>query len=257
MIDQHVPVLSVRALTMAFGGVVAVSEVNLEVFPGEVVAILGQNGSGKTTLINVVSGVLKPTAGEVWLLGKRVDGLRLEAVARNGLARTFQNLRLFESMSVLDNAALGALRGKASAMPNALSRRTRSALTAAGDAIAEMGILGRAADRVSDLSHGDRRRVEIARAFSANPSLLILDEPTAGLGLSEADYLRHALKRVVDRGRSALLIEHDLNFAASVASRVVVMHAGAIIASGAFDEVLAMDVVRENYFSGSVPPSMI
>jgi ABC-type branched-subunit amino acid transport system ATPase component len=255
MDDRLSPVLSVRSVTMAFGGVVAVSNASFEVFPGETVAILGQNGSGKTTLINVISGVLKPTSGEVWLLGKRVNGLRLEAVARGGLARTFQNLRLFESRTALDNAMLGALRGTASPVPDPLSRRTRRALVAAGQAIREMGIEARAGDRVSDLSHGDRRRVEIARAFSADPTLLILDEPTAGLGLSEADYLRQALRRVGKGGRAALLIEHDLAFAASVASRVIVMHAGAIIASGGFDEVLAMEIVRNNYFSGSVPPS--
>jgi ABC-type branched-subunit amino acid transport system ATPase component len=227
-------VLDVVSVTRDYGGVRAVDAVSLSLRPGQILAVIGQNGSGKTTLVNVITGVHRPTSGRIIFDGREVTGWPLSAIARLGVARTFQNLRLFEALSVRDNVLLG-LGGRGRA--DHLAERT----------LEQLGV-GQFADAlVSDLSHGERRRVEIARALVADPALLVLDEPTAGLTSAETEGFLGALERVRTERRAALVIEHNLDAVGRIADEVLVMHQGRQIARGPVAAALGEPAVRRLY----------
>jgi branched-chain amino acid transport system permease protein len=226
--------LEVQGLAKQFGGLKAVDGVSFSVARGAVHALIGPNGSGKTTTLNVISGLYAPTAGRLMLYGSDIAALPAHRRATAGLGRTFQNIRLFRSMSALDNVVIGAERpgadSSASGRP-ALIERARAAL-------AFVGLESRAEDPVVAFSYGHQRLIEIARALAGNPSLLLLDEPAAGLNAREKLDLRDLLKRIAATGLTILIIDHDMSLIADVAERITVLNFGRRIADGVAAEVL-------------------
>lgn len=226
-------VLEVRGLSKHFGGLKAVDEVDLTIKRGGVHALIGPNGSGKTTTLNVLSGLYKATAGSIVLNGQDITGLPPHARTRAGLGRTFQNIRLWRSMTALENVMVGAERpgSPAGNDPAALAERARAAL-------AFVELEDRADEVVSSFSYGHQRAVEIARALAGDPVLLLLDEPGAGLNSSEKVELRDLLKRISARGLTILIIDHDMTLVSEVAQHITVLNFGRRIADGYSADVL-------------------
>jgi branched-chain amino acid transport system permease protein len=222
-------VLSVRGLSKHFGGLKAVDNVDIEVRRGSVHALIGPNGSGKTTTLNVLSGLYKATSGRVTLDGTDISDMPPHQRAVAGLGRTFQNIRLFRSMSALENVVIGAERpgnlliGKGG--DDALNQRAMSALTF-------VGLGTRANEPISSFSYGHQRLIEIARALAANPTLLLLDEPAAGLNSSEKLELHALLKRIAAQGLTILIIDHDMTLVSEAAQHITVLNFGRRIADG-------------------------
>ncbi|MDQ6856130.1 MAG: ATP-binding cassette domain-containing protein [Candidatus Dormibacteraeota bacterium] len=218
-------------LRHAFGGVRALDGVNLTVAGGEVVGIVGPNGCGKTTALDAISGVVRVQAGRVELDGRDVTGAVPTAMARQGVARTFQTTRLLEPLDALTNVLLGLHAGG--------SWRRGPRRHRALDMLDRVGIPELAHRRVGELSHGQRRRVELARALVGRPSMLILDEPTAGLFPVHAREVLHLLRDIADRGCAILMVEHDMGVVSAVCDRVVLMGAGRVLDAGPTATVLA------------------
>ena len=246
--------LETRGLTIAFGGLVAVRDVDLTVDPGEVHGVIGPNGSGKTTLLNAVSGIYRPTRGEIRLVGERIDSRGPAALVRRGIARTFQNIRLFPTLSVIDNVKVATysrtragLFGILAALRGVAVEESRVE-SAAREALALVGLAGRADDLPGDLPYGQQRLVEIARALVSEPKLLLLDEPAAGMSLDEKRRLADLVRTVNrERGIAVLVIEHDMRVISGVCQRVTALNFGEVIARGTPDEVRAHPRVVEAY----------
>ena len=235
--------LEVRNLTMQFGGVTALSEVNLHVSKGEIAALIGPNGAGKTTVFNVTTGYYTPTSGEVLLNNESIVGLKSHKIARKGLARTFQNVRLFGDMTALENVMTGAdSRNKVgligSMFGTAQSRRDEeSSHLKAAELLNFMGISHRGGQLARNLPYGDQRRLEIARALALEPKVLLLDEPAAGFNPQEKVELGELIKKIRDAGFAVLLIEHDMSLVMKISDRVSVLDFGQKIAEGTPSEV--------------------
>ena len=229
-------VLSVRDLTKRYGGVTAVLEVDLDVHAGEILALIGPNGAGKTTCFNMISGVLAPTEGTIEVRGRRVEGRRPHVVAALGATRTFQNLQVFGSSTVLGNVAVARhLRSRSGVVRGMLSlarREERDIERVARAAVAAMGLADDADRLVKDLPFGRQRQVEVARALALSPMLLLLDEPMAGLSGQERDELAALLRRTRQAGVAVVLVEHDVDAVMALADRVAVMDEGRLIALG-------------------------
>jgi branched-chain amino acid transport system permease protein len=239
--------LEVRNLSKHFGGLKAVDDISFSVRRGEVHALIGPNGSGKTTTLNVLSGIYTGTAGRIMLDGRDVTLLPPYARTAAGMGRTFQNIRLFRSMTALENVIIGAEHpgndiGSGHA---ALVERARAAL-------AFVGLETRAQERVTGFSYGHQRLIEIARALAGNPSLLLLDEPAAGLNSTEKQGLRNLLKRIAAKGLTILIIDHDMTLVTEVAERITVLNFGRRIADGVAADVLCQPDVIAAYL-GSEP----
>ncbi len=232
-------------VTRDFGGVRAVDAVTLGVEPGEIVGLVGANGSGKTTVVNLVTGSVAPSSGRVLVGDVDLTGAHSVRYARAGVVRTFQSLRLFEAMSVLDNVLIGAQRqrrptlAEAWARPPRFRRRERSLRAAATGALDQLGLAALAGRPVAELSQGQRRRVELARALAAQPSCLVLDEPAAGVDPAQMDRLIAAVTGARDAGCGVLLVEHDVALVVGLADRVIGMAGGAIVSEGTFAAVSA------------------
>lgn len=230
------PLLEFRGLSKSFAGVRALSDVSFVLRRGETLALIGPNGSGKTTLVNLVTGIFRPDSGSVLLNGEPITGNPPHVVARKGIARTFQNIRLFETLSVADNVRLAGL-------DKAEDPRARAV-----ELLGELDLADLEHTPAGDLSYGRRRRVEIARAIALAPSVLLLDEPTAGMNETESAELAETIRRLRNRfGLSLLVIEHDQAFVKNLADRVVVLNQGELIASGTGDEVRRNPKVIEAY----------
>lgn len=240
-------VLEVRGLSKHFGGLKAVDEVDLTIKRGGVHALIGPNGSGKTTTLNVLSGLYKATAGSIVLNGRDVTDLPPHARTAAGLGRTFQNIRLWRSMTALENVMVGAERpgSPAGNDPAALMARARAAL-------AFVELEDRADEVVASFSYGHQRAVEIARALAGDPVLLLLDEPGAGLNSSEKVELRNLLKRISARGLTILIIDHDMTLVSEVAQHITVLNFGRRIADGYSADVLKHPDVIAAYL-GTAP----
>jgi len=231
-------VLEVRDLSVRFGGIRAVAGVSLQVGAGEILSIIGPNGAGKTTIFNVVTGIYRPTAGEVHLRGHPISALPPHARARLGVARTFQNIRLFRDLTVGENVRVARYGRTRAGLLGALLRtpgfrRDRRETDARVAALLDgVGLRGRGGELARSLPYGDQKRVELARALAAEPSVLLLDEPAAGMSTAEADELMALIRSLRDRGLAILLVEHHIRVVMAVSDRVVVLNHGELIAEG-------------------------
>jgi branched-chain amino acid transport system permease protein len=244
-------VLDVAAVRKEFGGLVAVNDVSFQVRAGEILGLIGPNGAGKSTTFNLVTGVLPATRGEVRLRGERIDGLASRQIARRGVARTFQHVKMVPGMTVLENVALGAhlrgRRGVAAAMLRLDRAEERSLLREAERQLARIGMRASMHELAGNLPLGPQRLMEIARALCADPALLLLDEPAAGLRLKEKQGLADVLRQLRGEGLSILLVEHDMDLVMGLVDRVVVMEFGTKLIEGTPEVVQASPAVRAAY----------
>ena len=253
----QVPLLELHGLTRRYAGLVAVDGVNMQVQPGGVHAVIGPNGAGKTTLFNLVSGLVAPSAGRITLEGRDVTALPPDRRAALGLGRTFQNIRVFAGMTVLENALTGLHAHLHAGLLSTVLRlprfraAERGAVQQARAALDLVGLANKADWRAGALSYGDQRRLEIARAMAPSPRLLLLDEPAAGMNPAETEALATLVRSL--RGRTTvLLVEHDMGFVMDISDRVTVLNFGRLIHEGAPEDVRADPAVIEAYLGHKV-----
>ena len=247
------PVLKLDNITVDFGGLQAVSHVSFEVLPGQITAVIGPNGAGKTTLFNVVNGLQKASTGHVWFAGKDVTGLAPAQVARLGMARTFQNLRIFGNMSVLENVMVGRHRHEKSKFVAAglrLRSQRREEVSSQEASLRVLKLVGleeRAHSMASSLPYGQQRLVEIARALATEPSLLLLDEPAAGMNNAEREMLVEKIVHINKSGTDILLVEHDMDLVMGISHHVAVLDHGALICDATPEEARCDPAVVQAY----------
>ncbi len=249
-------VLETKGLGISFGGLKAVSDVNLKVKKGEIYGLIGPNGAGKTTVFNLLTGVYTPTEGTFFLDGKELKGLSQEKINRSGIARTFQNIRLFNNMTVVRNVMVGLHNRKeysCSVMQSifrmpahfSVERRMREK---AKELLDIFGLLEERNNLSCNLPYGKQRKLEIARALATEPQLLLLDEPAAGMNPIETEDLRRTVEIIRDRfGVTVLLIEHDLKFVTEICNEITVLNFGTVIAQGTVKEALSDPQVVKAY----------
>jgi branched-chain amino acid transport system ATP-binding protein len=249
-----VALLETRHLTKRFGGLVALRDVDLTVTERSIHSVIGPNGAGKTTLFNCITGFLRPDAGDILFAGSSIAGLRPDLVAQLGIARTYQNIRLFKHLSVLDNVLIGLHPHVRYSLIDAVVRTPRywqaerAAEREARDLLAYVGLAGKEFLTAANLPYGDQRRLEIARALALRPQLLLLDEPTAGMNPQETDEMIQLIRRLRDeRGLTILLIEHDMKVVMNISDLVTVLDFGEKIAEGPPDAVRRDPRVIEAY----------
>ena len=237
-VTNAAPVLELRDVVMRFGGVVALNKVNITIGEGEIFALIGPNGAGKTTVFNVTTGVYRPSEGQVVFRGKRVDGKKRYVVTKLGVARTFQNVRLFHNMTAIENVLVGAdAHSRAGFVSAALGlpwhrSAERRGRERARELLELVGIPHRGEEAAKNLPYGDQRRLEIARALATDPKLLLLDEPAAGMNPAEKVALQDLIRTIRDTGVTVLLIEHDMSLVMGISDRVAVLDFGQKIADG-------------------------
>jgi len=246
-------VLEVSGVSKRFGGLQALSDVSLLIEPGQIYGLIGPNGAGKTTFFNVITGLYAPDNGKFLLGGEPYEPTAVHEVAKAGIARTFQNIRLFADMTALENVMVGRHARTRSGLIGAVFRTKafkdeEAAIAArARELLAYVGISGLADYKARTLSYGDQRRLEIARALATDPKLLALDEPAAGMNATEKVVLRQLIDRIRNDGRSVLLIEHDVKLVMGLCDGVTVLDHGKQIAQGTPAQVQANEAVIEAY----------
>ncbi len=230
--------LATKDLTVKFGGLTALDAVTFDIKRGEILGLIGPNGAGKTTCFNAITGVYRPTSGSVTFDGKPLGKIKRHQITRRGIARTFQNIRLWGEMTALENVVVGTDARHKTSVPGALIRTSRhrreenSAIEKAAALLQFVGISQRADEKAKNLPYGDQRRLEIARALATEPKLLCLDEPAAGFNPSEKSALIELIQAIRDDGYTVLLIEHDMRLVMGVTDRIVVLEFGRKIADG-------------------------
>jgi len=245
------PVLRVSDLGWGVGGLVIVDGIDLDIAPGEFVSVIGPNGAGKTSLINLISGVYHPRAGSVELLGEDVTGLRAADRTRRGLGRTFQTSSLFLGLSVAENVRLASQAAIGGSLDLfSAPRGDDEATNRAVDALGQVGLTERSGELVGELSHGDKRKLELAVVLAADPKVLLLDEPTAGVSVEETVPLVELIQSVHRAGTAILMVEHRMEFVVDVSDRIAVMHQGMLLTAGTPAEVMADETVRTAYLGG-------
>ncbi len=232
------PELRVEGISKRFGGVLAVQEISLDLHRGEILSVVGPNGAGKTTLLNLITGVHPADAGTIWLRARRLNGLTPDTIARLGVVHTFQQPRLFRSMTVLENCMVGAYRGTRSGfLAGSLGLKASRTASRRAEALARrcldrVGLAGLAEAQADVLTTGQQRLIEVARALAAEPSVLLLDEPAAGLDDLETAALGALIRTVRGDGFGVLLIEHDMSLVMAISDRVLVMNEGRPVMTG-------------------------
>jgi branched-chain amino acid transport system ATP-binding protein len=245
--------LQIAGITRSFGGVKAVQDVSIDIEPGQIVGLIGPNGAGKSTVVNLVTGVLRLDAGHVRIDGRDVSSYTMVDVSRAGVSRTFQNIRLLNDSTVLENVSLGLARHARTSMMACLLglRSARAEQLAMHEGamrvLEDVGLTRYAQLEAAGLSYGHQRRVEIARAIATQPSYVLLDEPVAGMNDVEAQELAGLLRRLTDKGIGILLIEHNMRFVQALCSRVYVLNTGSMLAHGTPAEVSTNPAVIAAY----------
>ncbi|WP_433218431.1 ABC transporter ATP-binding protein [Microtetraspora malaysiensis] len=243
------PVLRVRGLNWAVGGAHIVSDVGFDVAEGEFVAVIGPNGAGKTSLFNLISGLTRSTGGTIELDGRDITHAPPHRRARQGLGRTFQSSSVFPALTVAENVRLAAAAHRGTCLR--IWRRAesdRAAWLATAEALERVGLAHRARETAGSLSHGDKRKLEIAILLATDPRLILLDEPMAGVGVADVPALTEVIRSVHrEQGRTVLMVEHHMDVLLGLADRVAVMHHGSLLALDAPDAVMADPVVQEAY----------
>ena len=238
MENKPINILETLQLSRHYGGVIALSEVTIRIHPGQISSLIGPNGAGKTTLFNCVTGLDKPTLGTANFLGKQITGLRSDQVTKLGIARTFQNIRLFTELTVLDNVKIGRHSRTTSTFIGAVfhtkkqQREEQEITEYAEEMLQFVGLADVSHQAAGNLSYGDQRRVEIARALATKPLLILLDEPAAGMNPQETQELISLIYTIRERGISVLLIEHDMKFVMEISDWVTVLDHGEKISEG-------------------------
>lgn len=251
------PVLKLDKVTMRFGGNTALENVDLEVLPGETHALIGPNGAGKTTLINVISGIYTPTSGETYFNDKKTTGMPSHILTQLGMVRTFQNLKIFPHLTVLENVMIGAHPtfkhgALTTVLPlKPLNEEEREAMAASREVLAFLGLSEYENKIATDLPYGTQKMIELARAIVAKPKLLLLDEPAAGLHNEELDRFEEVVRKLQQRGMTILIIEHHLDLVLRLADRVTVLNFGKRIFAGAPEAAREDEQVKEVYIGGA------
>ena len=250
-------ILEGRGLTMRFGGLVAMAEVDFSLRRGEVLGIIGPNGAGKSTLLNIITGIYRPSSGEVTLEGERLDGLAVHRIVKKGIARTFQASRLFGDLSVLDNVVIGRHSHMTTGLLDAILRPRRAAAELREAAAVAEDLLKAVSKSLfeqrhrlaAELPQADRRRLEIARALASEPKVLLLDEPSSGMDDGDTDALMDDIRAIrAERPDLALIIiEHDMRLVAALPDRVIVLDYGQKLADGTYEEIRRIPRVQEAY----------
>lgn len=240
--------MRVAGLQWGVGGLVIIDDVSLEVAEGEFLSVIGPNGAGKTSLINLISGVHRPTGGKIEVRGRDVTGLRPAARVGLGIGRTFQASSLFPLLTVHENVRIAAQAALGGSLH--LLRRPRpgdDAHKITADVLDRVGLANQADTRAGSLSHGDKRKVELAMVLAAEPAVLLLDEPTAGVSVEETEPLVNLIREVHREGKTVVMVEHRMEFVVDVSDRIAVMHRGQILTVGSPEAVMADQTVRTAY----------
>jgi branched-chain amino acid transport system ATP-binding protein len=243
------PILKLSNVTKCFGGVMAVDKLTMDMSKSDILGAIGPNGAGKTTFFNLITGVFPLTSGDIYFNGEKVSGLKPHCIAQAGIARTYQNIRLFESMSVYDHVRYGQFIHKR--FNGNQEQRTAgggsSPKEEAQEVLEFLGIWNFKDEYASSLAYGQQRRVEIARALAMKPQLLLLDEPTAGMNLDEKKEILQIMKKIRSRGISIIVIEHDMRLVMNVCTKIVMLNFGKKIAEGTPQEISENKLAKEVY----------
>ena len=252
------PLLELRGVTMQLAGLTALSNVSFTVEAGKIVSLIGPNGAGKTTTFNVISGYMRPTAGKVLLSGENVVGRSPDAIAAGGLVRTFQRTSVFGQCTVFDNLLIAFhLQGKAGLLRSllrtpAFRAEERELREKASHMLAFLGLGHRADERAVNMSYGEQRLLGVGIGLAAQPKLLLLDEPAAGLNPSETETFKHTTRRISELGVTVLLVEHDMHMVMSISDHIIVLNHGQLIATGQPHEIQQHPEVIRAYLGSGV-----
>jgi branched-chain amino acid transport system ATP-binding protein len=251
--------LETRDIALSFGGLQALDGISVAIEEGEILGMIGPNGSGKTTFINVLTKIYAPERGWIQFRGERIDHHATHQITERGIARTFQNLRIFRNLSVLDNVIIGRhhlIRTNALSIflrPVHFVREERAARARAMEILELVGLHHKSHEMAKNLPYGEQRRLELARALATEPALLLLDEPTAGMNPRESSDMVHLLKQINSFGKTIFIIEHNMRMVMNVSSRIMVLNAGRTICEGTPVQVQKDERVQEVYLGKEEP----